>query len=145
MDCSSGSSRSIPAPPARSAYAVRRLTLILVMFPQILIGMRITFDSTALYSYYDLCGRLFPSISAPHDQHLGGLIVWIPSSMMSSITFMRIMNNIRLQEDKTCDRNGQDDITAGDGVVVSSGELDGTLRKGGAGCSRCFSPSLSSR
>ena len=114
-----------PAPPARSAYAVRLLTVILVIFPQILIGARITFGGTALYNYYDLCGRLFPSVSALHDQHLGGLIVWIPSSMMSSITFLLIMNNVRLQEDKACGGNGQDDIAAGDGIVVSSSSWTG--------------------
>jgi putative membrane protein len=109
-----------PAPPARHSYAVRLLTCILVMFPQIFLGSRLTFGMTPLYSYYDLCGRLFPSVSALLDQHLGGLVVWIPSSMMSSVAFMLMMNNIRLQEDRQCGGNGKNDIEIAPGVRVSS-------------------------
>jgi putative membrane protein len=90
-----------PYPEARSSFAVRLLVTILVMFPQILAGSMITFSTHSLYSYYDLCGRLFPSIGALVDQHYGGLLVWIPSSMMSSVAFMLIMNNLRLLEDRT--------------------------------------------
>jgi putative membrane protein len=109
-----------PAPPARHSYAVRLITCVLVIFPQLLLGARLTFGSTPLYSYYDLCGRLFPSVGALLDQHLGGLIVWIPSSMMSSVAFMLMMNNIRLQEDRACGGINQDDIEIAPGVRVSS-------------------------
>jgi putative membrane protein len=108
------------APPARHSYAVRLATCILVIFPQLLLGARLTFGMTPLYSYYDLCGRLFPSVGALLDQHLGGLVVWIPSSMMSSVAFMLIMNNIRLQEDRQCGGNNRDDIEIAPGVRVSS-------------------------
>ncbi len=109
-----------PTPAARYSYAVRLATCLLVIFPQLLIGARLTFGLTPLYSYYDLCGRLFPSIGALFDQHLGGLVVWIPSSMMSSFAFMLIMNNIRLQEDRQCGGNGCDDIEFAPGVRISS-------------------------
>ncbi len=109
-----------PSPPARHSYAVRLVTCILVIFPQLLLGARLTFGLTPLYSYYDLCGRLFPSVSALLDQHLGGLVVWIPSSMMSSIAFMLMMNNIRLQEDRQNGGITQNDIEIAPGVRVSS-------------------------
>ena len=109
-----------PAPPARHSYAVRLATCILVIFPQLLLGARLTFGLTPLYSYYDLCGRLFPSVSALLDQHLGGLVVWIPSSMMSSVAFMLMMNNIRLQEERQNGGNSKDDIEIAPGVRVSS-------------------------
>jgi putative membrane protein len=109
-----------PAPPARHSYAVRLVTCILVIFPQLLLGARLSFGLTPLYSYYDLCGRLFPSVSALADQHLGGLVVWIPSSMMSSIAFMLMLNNIRIQEDRQCGGNSKDDIEIAPGVRVSS-------------------------
>jgi putative membrane protein len=89
-----------PFPVARTSFAVRLLVTVLVMFPQILAGSVITFSTTSLYAYYDLCGRLFPSIDALVDQHYGGLLVWIPSSMMSAVAFMLIMNNLRLLEDR---------------------------------------------
>jgi putative membrane protein len=109
-----------PVPLARHSYPVRLATCILVMFPQILLGSRLTMGMTPLYSYYDLCGRLFPSVSALVDQHLGGLVVWIPSSMMSSVAFMLMMNNIRLQEDRQCGGNSRDDIETSSGARVSS-------------------------
>lgn len=109
-----------PSPAARHSYAVRLVTCILVIFPQLLLGARLTFGQTPLYSYYDVCGRLFPSVGALLDQHLGGLIVWIPSSMMSSFAFMLIMNNIRLQEDRQGGGDTRDDIEIAPGVRVSS-------------------------
>ncbi len=109
-----------PAPPARHGYATRLLTVILVVFPEILIGARLTFTLAPLYPYYDLCGRVFPSIGALLDQHLGGLVVWIPSSMMSSIAFMLIMNNMRLQEDRQGDGSNRQDIEIAPGMRVSS-------------------------
>ena len=89
-----------PVPEARTSFAVRMVITILVMFPQIVMGSLITFSTHGLYDYYDLCGRLYPSIGALLDQHIGGTIIWIPSAMMSSIAFMLILNNVRIQEDK---------------------------------------------
>jgi putative membrane protein len=89
-----------PAPPARTSYAMRMVVTVLVMFPQILMGSTITFSTTVLYPYYDLCGRLYPTIGAILDQHFGGTIVWIPSAMMSSIALMLILNNVRLNEER---------------------------------------------
>jgi putative membrane protein len=89
-----------PVPLARTSYLARMAVTVAVMFPQIVLGSEITFTTSSLYPYYDLCGRLFPSIGAILDQHIGGVILWIPSSMMSSIAFMLIMNHVRMQEDR---------------------------------------------
>ncbi len=88
-----------PAPPARIGFAARMAVTVLVMFPQILIGATVSFSTTSLYPYYDLCGRLFPSVGALLDQHIGGVILWIPSAMMSSVAFMLTLNNVRRHED----------------------------------------------
>ena len=89
-----------PSPPARISFAQRMIVTVLVMFPQILIGATVSFSTTSLYPYYDLCGRLFPSIGALYDQHIGGVILWIPSAMMSSVAFMLTLNNVRRHEDR---------------------------------------------
>ena len=89
-----------PAPPARISFASRMIVTVLVMFPQILVGATVTFSTTSLYWYYDVCGRLFPSIGALVDQHIGGVILWIPSAMMSSVAFMLTLNNVRPHEDR---------------------------------------------
>ena len=88
-----------PQPPARIGYATRMVLCFAVMFPQIAIGAHIVFSPGGLYPYYDLCGRLFPSIPAAYDQHVGGIIVWIPASMMSAVGFMTVLNALRLDED----------------------------------------------
>ncbi|MGH8040829.1 MAG: cytochrome c oxidase assembly protein [Rudaea sp.] len=74
-----------PRPPARLAPGTRVILALLVIFPQILLGAYITFTHADLYPIYDLCGRAFAGITPATDQYLGGLILWIPSSMMSVI------------------------------------------------------------
>ncbi|MGH8121610.1 MAG: cytochrome c oxidase assembly protein [Rudaea sp.] len=74
-----------PRPPARLAPGMRILLALAVIFPQILIGAFLTFTHRDLYPIYALCGRAFGGIPTATDQYLGGLILWIPSSMMSVI------------------------------------------------------------
>jgi len=88
-----------PKPPARVSYYVRAVLAIGVMFPQIVLGAFITFAHHDLYPYYDLCGRLIPSIGALDDQHIGGVIIWIPPAMMSVIALLLVLNALRLHED----------------------------------------------
>ncbi len=112
----------IPGPPRRRGirYAVRLATCLLVIFPQLLLGARLTFGPTPIYSYYDLCGRLFPSVGAMLDQHLGGLDRLDPVIHDEFDRFLLILNNLRLQEDRQCGGNSQDDIEIAPGVRVSS-------------------------
>ncbi len=72
-----------PRPPARLSPGVRVFVALAVILPQILIGAYISLTKTDLYPIYSLCGRAFAGIPAIMDQHIGGLILWIPSSMMS--------------------------------------------------------------
>lgn len=88
-----------PRPPARVSYGMRVALSFGVMFPQILLGAIITFAQRDLYPYYDLCGRLFPSIDAVADQHIGGIVMWIPPSMMSVIGVIAVLNALRIHED----------------------------------------------
>jgi putative membrane protein len=90
-----------PKPPARVSFGLRAALSIGVMFPQILLGASITFSRHDLYPYYDLCGRLFPSINALEDQHIGGIVIWIPPAMMSVIGLLVVMNAFRLHEEAT--------------------------------------------
>lgn len=71
-----------PRPPARLAPGVRVLVALAVVPPQIILGAYITFARHDLYPIYAICGRAFLGMSVLTDQYLGGLILWIPSSMM---------------------------------------------------------------
>lgn len=74
-----------PRPPARLSPGVRVFVALAVTIPQVLIGAYVFLTTTDLYPIYSLCGRAFAGITPLEDQHLGGLILWIPSSMMSVI------------------------------------------------------------
>ncbi len=99
-----------PKPPARIGYGTRAALSILVMFPQIGLGAVIAFATTDLYPFYNLCGRLYPSIGALSDQHFGGLMMWIPPAMMSAIGVVVVINALRLHENNMEELS--DDATA---------------------------------
>lgn len=74
-----------PRPPARLAPGMRVLVALAVIPPQAVLGAYMVFSHRDLYPIYALCGRVMPSVSPALDQHLGGLILWIPGAMMSVI------------------------------------------------------------
>jgi putative membrane protein len=88
-----------PRPPARVSFAGRFVLAVIVMFPQIALGAVITFSQQDLYPYYDLCGRLFPSLDALADQQIGGIVIWIPPAMMSVIGALLVVNTFRIHEE----------------------------------------------
>ncbi|MGC1412765.1 MAG: cytochrome c oxidase assembly protein [Acetobacteraceae bacterium] len=114
-----------PQPPARVSYATRLVLPFAVMFPQIAMGSYIAFSPGGLYPYYDLCGRLFPSITAAYDQHVGGIVVWIPAGMMSAVGFMTVLNAMRVHEDSLGDDTPEDDAADGTRIVIHSSAWTG--------------------
>jgi putative membrane protein len=111
-----------PAPPARTSFGVRAVLTITVMFPQIVIGAMIVFSHHDLYSFYTWCGRIFPSIGPLDDQQYGGLIVWIPSAMMSVVGLVWVINMLRISEESAIAAKGSGDA---EGVVFSSRQWTG--------------------
>lgn len=69
---------------ARTGFGTRLLLLWAIMVPQLMLGSYIALSRTDLYTVYAICGRIW-AISPITDQHIGGLITWIPSCMMSVI------------------------------------------------------------
>jgi putative membrane protein len=98
-----------PKPPALASYAGRIGMAFVVMPPQILFGALLAFTDHDVYHFYTWCGRIYPAIGALQDQHLGGLNVWIPPSMMSVIAFVLVINNLRLHEERLERERGEDD------------------------------------
>jgi len=87
-----------PKPPCRFSYLVRAGAGFLVMFPQIAISSYIALTTQDLYSFYTLCGRIFPAISPAYDQMLGGMIQWIPPGMMNTAALIISLNAMRLSD-----------------------------------------------
>lgn len=112
-----------PSPPAATSFAMRATVSMLVMFPQILMGSLIAFSEHDIYTFYTWCGRLYPSIGALDDQQYGGLIVWIPASMMSVVGLLIVINFLRrAEESQWKEEENEDD---GTGLVISSAQWTG--------------------
>jgi putative membrane protein len=109
-----------PRPKAQAgiSYGMRMALPFGVMFPQIALGARIAFGQGNLYQYYDLCGRFFASIPPATDQHIGGIVIWIPAGMMSAVGFLTVLNALRIHEDSLPAIDEPDDEAASPTRIV---------------------------
>jgi putative membrane protein len=90
-----------PKPLSRLSFITRAGVGFLVMFPQIAVSSYIALTTKDLYSFYTLCGRIFPAMSPAYDQMLGGMIQWIPPGMMNTAALMLALNAMRVSDLKT--------------------------------------------
>jgi putative membrane protein len=90
-----------PKPLSRLSFITRAGIGFLAMFPQIAVSSYIALTTQNLYSFYTLCGRIFPAMSPAYDQMLGGMIQWIPPGMMNTAALVLALNAMRLSDLKT--------------------------------------------
>jgi len=74
-------------------YGVRITLLLAVVPPQMLLGAYLTFSHNVLFDVYEVCGRAWP-LAPLTDQRLGGLITWIPATMMSVLAVLIILGRL---------------------------------------------------
>lgn len=82
-----------PSPPARLSPGKRVLLPLAAMLPTMAWGAILALSSTDYYPIYQICGRAINGIEPLTDQHLGGLILWIPGSfamILGSLIALRI-------------------------------------------------------
>ncbi|MBB3140020.1 cytochrome c oxidase assembly protein [Halomonas organivorans] len=84
-------------PSGRLGHGRRILLLLAVVPPQILLGAYLTFSPTVLFDVYEVCGRAWP-LAPLVDQQIGGLITWIPATMMSVIGTLIVLRQLRRDE-----------------------------------------------
>ncbi|KVC83325.1 hypothetical protein WJ47_17905 [Burkholderia ubonensis] len=103
-----------PAPPARLAPGRRILVVVAAIPPQIVLGAMIFFTPQELYPIYSICGRAFTWLSPLRDQQIGGLLLWIPGSMMSVIGavialrhWLRLSARGRLRDERAAKREAE--------------------------------------
>ena len=77
-----------PSPPAHLRAGLRIFLPVIGMLPQMLLGAILALTGTDWYPIYSLCGRAISGLSAMSDQHLGGLILWIPASAVNVMAAM---------------------------------------------------------
>ncbi|HET8577262.1 MAG TPA: cytochrome c oxidase assembly protein [Methylomirabilota bacterium] len=77
----------------RAAYPVQLLYLFVVGLPMVMVAIFITMADTSLYPYYEAAPRVWEALTPLVDQHLGGLIMWIPGGLVFlaaiSVVFFR--------------------------------------------------------
>ena len=87
-----------PNPPAPVSFFTRAALAFLIIFPQIAVGTLIGLAQHDLYSSFALCGRVYPSIDPLLDQQIGGLILWVPTGMMSALATGLIIRRLCLDD-----------------------------------------------
>jgi putative membrane protein len=77
----------------RAPYPIQMFYLFVVGLPMVMVAIFISMADGLLYSYYATAPRIWPQLTPRADQHLGGLIMWIPGGMVFlavlSVVFFR--------------------------------------------------------
>lgn len=76
--------------PFGTRYLVRATMLWVTISTNILIGAFLTFKTGVLYPAYDALGRLWVQ-NALQDEQVGGLTIWIPSTMMCVVALLIVI------------------------------------------------------
>ena len=90
---------SRPHPPARLGFGLRAMLVIAVEPFQMVLGAILSLSGTDYYPVYRICGR-FWDIPGLSDQHYGGLIIWLPSTMMSLAGMICVLVAMRIHEER---------------------------------------------
>jgi len=77
----------------RAPYPVQLFYLFVVGLPMVVVSIFITMADRVLYDYYAAAPRVWEALTPHADQHLGGLIMWIPGGLVFliaiSVVFFR--------------------------------------------------------
>ena len=109
--------------PLGASLGVRLFMFWIASIGNILLGSYLTFKHGVLYHAYDEMGRLWVA-SASADENYGGLLMWIPGSMMFAATAMLMIYRWGREEERLLARRGDEQ------KVISGREF--TARKRGA-------------
>lgn len=89
-----------PKPPARLSFLMRFLFIIAIELPQMVLGAILSLSASDYYPVYRICGRIM-DMTALNDQHYGGLIIWLPGTLMSFAAAIAVLLAIRRHEEET--------------------------------------------
>ena len=88
-----------PRPSARLGFGARALLVIAVEPLQMILGAVLSLSSTDYYPVYRICGRIW-DIAALSDQHYGGLIIWLPSTLTSLAGVICVLVFLRFSDER---------------------------------------------
>jgi putative membrane protein len=66
----------------RAAYPIQLLYLFVAGLPMVMVAIFIAMAEEILYPFYSTSPRIWPWLTPRVDQHLGGLIMWIPGGFV---------------------------------------------------------------
>jgi putative membrane protein len=89
-----------PKPPARLSFLARFLLIIAIEIPQMFLGAVLSLSSRDYYPVYRICGRIM-DMTALNDQHYGGLIIWLPGTLMSFAAAVAVLLALRIHEEES--------------------------------------------
>jgi len=93
--------------------------LLAAVGPNMLAGAAIAFSNSPIYVYYTRVPRTF-GLSVMDDQRIGGLLMWIPGSMMLVMAALVIIG-VEFQRASAKDQAGRPPAIAGSAATRSSG------------------------
>jgi putative membrane protein len=79
-----------PRPPASISFQARLAVILLVLLPQVALGAILLWSAADVYPIYAICGRIF-AMTALDDQHYGGLIIALPSTVMCIVAMCVVL------------------------------------------------------
>jgi putative membrane protein len=85
-------------PPARLSHLIRGAMILLIELPQMVLGAVLSLSMRDYYPVYRICGRVL-DLTPLNDQHLGGLIIWLPGTLTSFAAMIIVLVTMRLNEE----------------------------------------------
>lgn len=89
-----------PKPPARLSFLLRFFLIIAIELPQMVLGAVLSLSERDYYPVYGICGRIM-NMTALNDQHYGGLIIWLPGTLMSFAAAIAVLLALKNHEEET--------------------------------------------
>jgi putative membrane protein len=89
-----------PRPPARLSFLLRFFLILAIELPQMLLGAILSLSTIDYFPVYRICGRII-DMTALNDQHYGGLIIWLPGTLMSFAAAICVLLALKNHEEET--------------------------------------------
>ncbi|RKF12488.1 cytochrome c oxidase assembly protein [Roseovarius spongiae] len=89
--------------PDEPSHFLRIIILFMTIISNILLGALTTFKTTVLYTAYDIEGRLY-GIAPLADETGGGIVLWVPASMMGIVALLIVVYDWNRIEEKRIGR-----------------------------------------
>ncbi len=89
-----------PKPPARLSFLLRFFLILAIELPQMLLGAILSLSTTDYFPVYRICGRII-DMTALNDQHYGGLIIWLPGTLMSFAAAICVLLALKNHEEES--------------------------------------------